>query len=102
MLSGALFIAIGLYSSSLTESPLVAALLSYAVLLTGFLITALPAYLPQGLAALVTQLGFPEHLCAFERGLVRSQDLAYFLTGTGLFLAATTVGLAPEAEASLV
>jgi ABC-2 type transport system permease protein len=87
-LLGAAFVAIGLFASSLSDSPIVAVVVSFAILLMLYVI---------GLAArgqsgpwqqVFTFLAINTHLEAFIRGVVRSVDLTYYasLIFTGLYL----------------
>ena len=101
LLSGYLFIAIGVYASSLTRSSLVAALISYALLFGAFLISSSPTYLSRELAEVVTQFGFVDRLEQFERGLIQASDLIYFATGILFWITVTTLGFDLEKDSPL-
>lgn len=101
LLSGYLFIAVGVYASSLTRSSLVAALISYALLLGGFMMSSSPSYLSKELADVVSHLGFVDRLTQFERGLIQTSDVIYFLTGTLFWISVTTLGFDLEKESPL-
>ena len=98
LLSGWLFIAVGIYASSLTRSALVAALLSYGMLFGAFLLSSATSYLSAELAAVVGDLSFVDRLLSFERGLLQGGDLAYFLGGTLFWLTVTTLGFTLEKD----
>jgi len=101
LLSGYLFIALGIYASSLTRSPLVAALLSYGVLFGGFLLSSMPNQFSKEIGALVSQVGFVDRLAAFERGLIQTSDVLYFLLGTVFWISVTTTGFTMEKDSPL-
>lgn len=101
LLSGYMFIAVGVYASSLTRSSLVAALISYALLFGAFLLSSSPSYLSSEWAQIVTQFGFVDRLSMFERGLIQSSDVIYFLTGTLFWITVTTLGFDLEKESPL-
>ncbi len=84
-LLGALFLSVGLFASALTENQIVAAFVSFGLLLTIWLISGLGALLGDTTAGrVVTYISFMEHYDRLVRGLVDTSDLVYF--GTGLIL----------------
>jgi ABC-2 type transport system permease protein len=98
LLSGYLFIGVGIYASSLTRSPLVAALIAYAMLLAAFIVSSVPNHLPRIFTDVTAYLGFTDRLAAFERGIILSSDLMYFGLGTVFWLGVTTLGFALEKD----
>ncbi|MDX2177767.1 MAG: ABC transporter permease [Candidatus Sumerlaeia bacterium] len=91
LLASAAYIAIGMFCSALTESQVVAAVLSYVALLGLSLLSALGA-LTRGTAweDAAKHFGASEHIEAFLRGELAPMHIAYFalLAWTFLFLAA--------------
>lgn len=86
-LLGALFIATGLFASALTENQIVAAFISFGLLLMFWLLGALGAVLgdtPVG--NLVAYLSFLEHYDRLVRGLLDMKDIVYYLSGITLML----------------
>jgi ABC-2 type transport system permease protein len=81
LLLAALFAAIGLYVSVLTESPGVAAAGAYGLML---LVSLLDQHTERG--NLLHWLAWPSHYLNLQIGLVHSSDLTYFLILAGLFL----------------
>jgi ABC-2 type transport system permease protein len=82
------FLAIGLFTSSVTESQIVAVVLSFAI---GLMLWVIGWWGmgKEGLAADLTgYLGLINHWEGFARGLLRVQDVVYYLSVTafGLFL----------------
>jgi ABC-2 type transport system permease protein len=84
-LLGALFLSVGLFASALTENQIVAAFVSFGLLLTIWLISGLGALLGDTAAGhVVSYVSFMEHYDRLVRGLVDTSDLVYF--GTSLIL----------------
>ena len=84
LLLAALFLAIGLYTSVLSENPGVAAAGAYGLLL---LVSLLDQHTEQ--ASFLNWLAWPSHYLNLQIGLVTSNDLLYFLILTALFLGLT-------------
>ena len=88
ILVGALFVAIGLFCSSLTRSQVVAAVSAAAIL---FLVTIVPWY-ASGEATLagfwrkVADQGVMSRYTDFSKGVIDTGNLVYFLAATGVFL----------------
>lgn len=84
-LLGALFAAVGVFASALTENQIVAAFVSFGILLTIWLISGLGALLGDTAAGhVVSYISFMEHYDRLVRGLVDTSDLVYF--GSSLIL----------------
>jgi ABC-2 type transport system permease protein len=85
MLIGALFIALGCLASSLTRSQMIAAMLSFAMgislFLLGFLSYAVPPQLGW-VAQALNHLNLLEHMRDFARGMVDTRQVAFYLTST--------------------
>jgi len=82
LLMGALFLAVGLLASAVTENQIVAAFLSFGLLLLVWLLGAMGSILgdtPAGNA--ISYLSFIEHYDRLVRGLVDTKDLVYFVCG---------------------
>jgi ABC-2 type transport system permease protein len=88
LLMGAAFIAIGIFASSLTENQIVAAIITFGVLLI-FWILGWSADYAGGTTGRVLQfLSILEHNESFSRGVLDTKDILYYLNFTllGLFL----------------
>ena len=86
---GAVFAAIGLFASTLTENQIVAFVLGVFLcffLYAGFdLLAELPVF--GAYNELVLLIGLQEHYRSISRGVVDTRDVVYFLSVIGLFLA---------------
>lgn len=92
-LLGAAAMSVGLLCSSLTESVIVAALVSLIALLTLWMATIFAVGAEGPVKDLVSALSASEHLTAFLAGRIELKDLVYYLslTALGLFLAERAV-----------
>lgn len=89
VLIGALFISMGCFASALTRSQLIAAILSFALVLTLFLLSmrSLVAVEASGWEAeFFSYISMTEHMQEFARGVVQLSSLTYYLTLTTFFL----------------
>ncbi len=93
---GAAFVAIGIFSSSITENQILAFIL--AVVLSGFVYLGFEliySFSWFGSADLfIKQLGMAAHYSSISRGVVDTRDLIYFLSVIALFLSFTQLSLA--------
>jgi len=88
VLVGALYIAVGLFMSSLTSNQIVAAISGFAVLFGAFLGTMYMAYTAQhpGIRILGQYFSSFAHMMDFARGVVDSRIVVMYLTHTAWFL----------------
>jgi len=93
LLLGAMCVAVGLFVSALTESVVVAALLSLVALLALWLVTLFTVGAEGPLREIAAGLSASEHLAAFLQGRVELADLVYYLSFVilGLWLAERAV-----------
>jgi ABC-2 type transport system permease protein len=90
------FVAIGLFASSLTNNQIVSFLLAAFLCITfhwGFMyISQLPIFVGK-VDDLVQMIGMEYHFNSISRGVIDSRDVIYFISITGVFLAATVTSL---------
>jgi ABC-2 type transport system permease protein len=89
LLMGATFIAIGVFASSMTDNQIVAAIVTFGILLT-FWILGWLADSAGGTAGRVLQfLSIPDHNDSFSKGVLDTKDILYYVNFTllALFLA---------------
>jgi ABC-2 type transport system permease protein len=93
LLMGGSFVAIGLFISNLTRNQLVAAALTFSVLLMLLLVNWVGDSSGPIVRAIVSGLSVFQHFEDFSRGVIDTQHLVYYLSfiGFGLFLAARSV-----------
>jgi ABC-2 type transport system permease protein len=86
-LLGALFLSVGVLASALTENQIVAAFLSFGILLLLWLLAGLGSLLGDtALGHIISYLSFMEHFDHLARGLIDTKDLVYFVSGLVLML----------------
>jgi ABC-2 type transport system permease protein len=86
-LLGALFLSVGILASALTENQIVAAFLSFGILLLFWLLAGLGSLLGDtALGQTISYLSFMEHFDHLVRGLIDTKDLMYFFSGLVLML----------------
>ncbi len=80
------FCAAGLFASSLTDDQVAAGLIGIVILLPFWLVGRAEALLPEAWADTVRPLSVLVHLDSFNRGVLDTADLFYFVAFTGVFL----------------
>jgi len=93
LLLGAAFLAVGIFASSLTENQIVAAIITFGILLL-FWVTGWFADSLGGTAGrIVSHLSIIEHFDSFTRGILDTKDVLYYIdfTAVALFLALRSV-----------
>ncbi len=89
LLMGSAFMAIGLFISSLTESQVVAALVTFVALLMLWIIGWAAQDAEGGTREVITYLSSVSHLDSFSRGTLDLKDITYFVSIVVLGLFAT-------------
>lgn len=87
LLVGATFISVGLFASSLTESQIVSAIVSFGILLIFWIMGASAG--AEG--SVVSYMSIVNHFEAFPRGIIEVRDVVYYLSFTFLGLVLTSV-----------
>jgi len=79
LLLGASFIALGIFTSSLTENQIIAAVLSFGVFLLFWVIGWAKSFAGPTLGPILEHLSIVVHLDGFVKGLIDSRDLVFYL-----------------------
>jgi ABC-2 type transport system permease protein len=79
VLLGASFIALGIFTSSLTENQIIAAVLSFGAFLLFWVIGWVKGFAGPVVGAILEHLSIVIHLDNFVRGLIDSRDLVFYL-----------------------
>jgi ABC-2 type transport system permease protein len=89
LLMGAMFAAVGLFASSLTENQIVAAIVTFGILLSFWIIGWLAAFTSGPVGTVLTHLSILEHNDTFAKGVLDTKDVIYYVdfTALALFLA---------------
>ncbi|MBC7236662.1 MAG: ABC transporter permease subunit [Chloroflexi bacterium] len=86
ILLGASLLAIGVFSSSLTQNQIVAAVVGIGITLVLWLTGALGEFVGSTLEGIVTYVPIFDHLQDLVRGVIDTKDIIYYLSVTALFL----------------
>src|SRR5215216_386761 len=79
-LQAAAFLSIGLWASSLTQNQIVAAIVSFALLLILWLSDNLGQFLGGTVGQIVSYTSVINHFNAFPQGVIETKDVIYYLT----------------------
>jgi gliding motility-associated transport system permease protein len=97
-LIGAYFIAIGVFASTLTKNQIVAAILTFAMLIPLFSAGLFQAGADPSRQTLIDYLNMWDHMDEFARGIVDTRRLVYYLSGMAFFLFLSAVVLSSKKE----
>jgi ABC-2 type transport system permease protein len=86
LLMGAMFLAVGVFASSLTENQVVAAIITFGVLLMFWVIGWTAEFAGGPLGTVLTHLSILEHNDTFAKGVLDTKDVVYYLNFTALAL----------------
>ena len=95
-LLGAIFVAIGIFASSLTNNQITAFLLGvflcYVLYDAFFQLSQLP-FLNSSIDYFIQSIGIGDHYESISRGVIDTRDLVYFITVIGFFIISTNTVL---------
>lgn len=86
ILLGALYSSIGLFTSSLSNNPIVAFIISFFIVFFLFIIQFSLIFIPSFLAGFFQYISSGYHFDNISRGVIDTRNLIYFISGTALFL----------------
>jgi ABC-2 type transport system permease protein len=86
LLTGAVFLAVGVLVSSMTENQIVAGFGTFGILLAFWIVGWGAEFAGGTLRGVLQYLSIGDHLDGFTRGLIDTKDLVYYVTGIGLAL----------------
>ena len=85
-LAGAVYSAVGTFSSSVTDNQVVSFIIGIFIVLVFFLMDKMLIFVPISLAGLIQYLSVDYHLSNISRGVIDSRNLVYFGSVVGFFL----------------
>lgn len=88
VLLGATFLAVGVFASSLTENQIVAAIITFGILLIFWVVGWSADYVGGSWGRVLSHLSLIEHFDSFAKGVLDTRDILYYLdfTVVALFL----------------
>jgi len=86
VLFAAAAVALGLLISSLTETQVIAFFITFIVLGMLYIVGEVGALVPNALGTVFRELSFKEHYTSFQRGLIDTRDIVFFMSCATLAL----------------
>ncbi len=83
---GAVFLAVSVFGSSITENQVVAFIVSFLIVFGLFMLDKVLFYLPTSLATYLEYLSVDYHFSNIARGVIDSRDLIYYMSAVGFSL----------------
>ena len=80
------YVAVGMWASSVTENQIVAGILSFGIILFLWIIKWAALSASSSFADFLGYLSIVEHFEDFSRGVFNSKDLVFYLSATGMWL----------------
>jgi len=93
VLLGTVFIACGLFISSLTENQIVSAMLTYGILVLFWFLTWNEEAVSRGILRFLLGLSLFDHFHNFTRGVIDTRDVVFFVLFSAFFLFLTLLSL---------
>lgn len=87
---GAVFLAVSVFGSSITENQVVAFIVSFLIVFALFMLDKVLFYLPAGFVSVFEYLSIDYHFSNIERGVVDTRDLVYYASAVTVSLVAAT------------
>jgi ABC-2 type transport system permease protein len=93
LLMAGVYVAVGLFASSVTDNQIVAFIVGFLMVLVLFMLDKVLIYVPEGLTSIVEYLGIDFHYASIARGVIDTRDIVYFFSLLGFMLYLTVVSL---------
>jgi ABC-2 type transport system permease protein len=93
ILVGAVFIAVSVFGSSITENQVVAFIISFLIVFILFMLDKVTSYAPGVLASTLEYLSIDYHFSNIARGVIDTRDILYYLSMVGFSLYLGTIAL---------
>jgi ABC-2 type transport system permease protein len=86
ILMGAAYLAVGLFTSSLTQNQIVAFITGFVIIFALFMLDKILLFVPGFLASFFEYLSVGYHFSNLSRGVIDSRDVIYYLSLIFFFL----------------
>jgi gliding motility-associated transport system permease protein len=93
LLVGAVFLAVSVFGSSITENQVVAFIVSFMIVFALFMLDKVLFYLPSYLASTLEYISVDYHFSNIARGVIDSRDIIYYASAIGFSLFIGTIVL---------
>jgi ABC-2 type transport system permease protein len=79
-------VALGLLVSALTESQVIAFFVTFIIMLALLFLGEIAQHVPNALGTILREISFMEHFTPFQRGLIDTRDVVFFISCAALAL----------------
>jgi len=86
LLMGGAYLAIGMFTSGLTQNQIVAFITGFVIILAFYMFDKVLVFFPASVASILQYLSVTYHFENLARGVLDSRDIVYYLTLMALFL----------------
>ena len=93
MLMAGVYVAIGLFASSLTDNQVIAFILGFVFVFALYMLDKVLFYVPEMATTVVEYLGIDFHFSNIARGVIDSRDVVYFFSMLGFMLMLSVMSL---------
>ena len=93
MLVGAVFLAVSVVGSAITENQVVAFIVSFLIVFGLFMLDKILLYVPSSIASMLEYISVDYHFSNIARGVIDSRDLVYYASAVGFSLLMGTIVL---------
>lgn len=93
MLMAGVYVAIGVFASSLTDNQVIAFIIGFVFVFIFFMLDKVLLYVPEGLTSIIEFLSVDYHFSNIARGVIDSRDVIYFLSLLGFTLYLSVLSL---------
>jgi ABC-2 type transport system permease protein len=93
LLMGGVYIALGIFASSLTENQIIAFIIGFLLVLALYLADKVLLYVPDAFASTIEFLAIDYHFSNIARGVIDSRNIIYFVSLLGFSLMLATASL---------
>lgn len=93
LLVGAVFLAVSIFGSSITENQVVAFIVSFMIVFGLFMLDKILFYMPNWTVSTLEYISIDYHFSNIERGVIDTRDIVYYLSAVAIALMAGTTVL---------
>jgi ABC-2 type transport system permease protein len=93
LLMAGVYVAVGLFASSLTENQIVAFILGLLMMFALFMMDKVLIFIPDFMTSVVEYLGIDFHFSNIARGVIDTRDIIYFVSVLGFSLYLSVVSM---------
>lgn len=93
LLMAGVYVAIGMFASSITENQIIAFILGIFLIVAFFVFDKILVFVPGPLVGILEYLGTDHHFLNMARGVIDSRDVVYFLSVGGFMLYCSVLAL---------